>query len=371
VVSWLHSLLPKRGGVARPRRTWKKVKRQWGLSDLLDSLDAEHKRWELKYHKYSWIEKRDWKALRILGPHVMPKDAEFFPNPGRADLFDIPDSWLDEPLPNVMHVGWRNIHMDSIKEKDEDEAWGTSVWAMRIKATIRQTWRLEDTPGVLYLAGAIIEGDLAQEHGKELAVCSYITVDVATKKIYVPKVLQDHNVELPNGGMYCRRTWGVNKTYGRDVYNRHPEKFEDLQDAAERLMVTEFRACMEAWSQRKNYYQVSTRKGKGRVTFCVGKGEQKFFFKDRDKTAIAADGKRKRIVHYVGEFIRSNGQHVKEHLRGIRQFHWRGYDIAIMVPKFHITTYNFDVEPENEESMIIGQKYVDMNYAVKDLNDLE
>ncbi len=358
---------------AEAKRSRKRIKRQWSLGDLLDSLDAEHKRWELKFNRHSWIHKREWKALRTLGPHIMPKDVEFVPNPARDDLFDVPAHWQNEPFPVLMHVGWRNMHVDDIHAADDDKAWGTSVWAIRLKKS--DNWRLEKTPGVLYMAGAMIEwfGDKKDDpgRGKELAVCLYITVDMKAKKFYVPKILQNVDVPISSGGMYCRREWGIPGSYSRDVYNKYPGRFENPEDASARLVLMEFQACMEAWISRKEYYQVSTRKGKGRVTFCIGKGEQKFFFKDRDKTAMASDGKRKRIVHYVGEFTRVNGQYVKEHLRGIRQFRWKGYDIAIMVPSFHIATYNFDIEPENEESMVVGRKYIDAKIAMAELAELE
>jgi hypothetical protein len=79
----------------------------------------------------------------------------------------------------------------------------------------------------------------------------------------------------------------------------------------------------------------------------------KRFFKDREKTtAIARDGKRKRIFHAVRAHDRrlpiGRVTDVKAHYRGIRTFDWNGYQIHIVFPN---NTKVFD--------MNIGLKYPD------------
>lgn len=77
--------------------------------------------------------------------------------------------------------------------------------------------------------------------------------------------------------------------------------------------------------------------GNAAATFTIDKRDAKRFFKDRD-TGLAIDGKRKRVLHFVGSFDRDvNGenQHVRSHYRGERSFDWKGYAIQISGLGFH------------------------------------
>jgi hypothetical protein len=55
-----------------------------------------------------------------------------------------------------------------------------------------------------------------------------------------------------------------------------------------------------------------------------------YFFKDREPVVV--DGVTKRIFHIVRIHTRANGQVVPLHFRGLRNFVWNGYDVAITVP---------------------------------------
>jgi hypothetical protein len=71
------------------------------------------------------------------------------------------------------------------------------------------------------------------------------------------------------------------------------------------------------------------------AAFGIDAPRAKVFFKDRDSTALAADGKRKRIFHSVRAHHRVTLVHkneVKAHYRGLRHFGWNGYGIAIVFP---------------------------------------
>jgi hypothetical protein len=72
------------------------------------------------------------------------------------------------------------------------------------------------------------------------------------------------------------------------------------------------------------------------AAFGVPVKRSSYFFADRDVTALAADGKRKRIFHSVREHDRVIAPDrmvtVKTHYRGIRHFAWNSYDVGIVLP---------------------------------------
>jgi hypothetical protein len=82
------------------------------------------------------------------------------------------------------------------------------------------------------------------------------------------------------------------------------------------------------------------------------------FFKDRDKeTALARDGKRKRIFHAVRQHVRQvpgGPTTVQAHYRGLRTFDWNGRRIHIVLPAVtHLLTFDVpaDVLPETPADM--------------------
>lgn len=71
------------------------------------------------------------------------------------------------------------------------------------------------------------------------------------------------------------------------------------------------------------------------AAFGIELPSAKTFFRDRDKTLLAVDGKRKRIFHSVVAHSRVSLVHkneVKAHYRGIRHFDWQTYGINIVLP---------------------------------------
>lgn len=73
------------------------------------------------------------------------------------------------------------------------------------------------------------------------------------------------------------------------------------------------------------------------AAWVIDRNDAKRFFRLRE-TGTAADGRRKRVLHYVAPFERMVGnrhQHVREHYRGERKFGWEGYTIDISGLGFH------------------------------------
>ncbi len=73
--------------------------------------------------------------------------------------------------------------------------------------------------------------------------------------------------------------------------------------------------------------------------FGVDISRAKYFFQDRDVEAVASDGRKKRIFHAVREHVRrvADGERtVRQHYRGLRDFHWNTYAIHIVWPKTRV-----------------------------------
>lgn len=73
------------------------------------------------------------------------------------------------------------------------------------------------------------------------------------------------------------------------------------------------------------------------AAFGIELSRAKYFFRDREAmTALARDGKRKRIFHSVSAHSRKLGDdrttEVRRHYRGLRSFDWNGYGIHIVYP---------------------------------------
>jgi len=86
-----------------------------------------------------------------------------------------------------------------------------------------------------------------------------------------------------------------------------------------------------------NKFIIRARKGECVAAFGIALERAKTFFRDRDKTLVARDGKRKRIFHSVRAHTRmistSQTADVRAHYRGLRTFDWCGYGMHIVLPE--------------------------------------
>ncbi len=96
---------------------------------------------------------------------------------------------------------------------------------------------------------------------------------------------------------------------------------------------------------------VRASKGSATAAWTISVNDGKRFFADRE-TQVTNDGRRKRILHYVGEFERIKGnslQTVRAHYRGERSFSWNGYDIEVSGLGFHHEDFFAADIPQYEE----------------------
>lgn len=103
------------------------------------------------------------------------------------------------------------------------------------------------------------------------------------------------------------------------------------------------------------------------ASWTIDRRDGKRFFAKR-VTGSATDGKRKRILHYVGDFVRDTDgrtSHVREHYRGERSFSWMGYGIEVSGLGFHHKDfYDASVETVETEGQDAPRGFVSVEKAV-------
>lgn len=105
------------------------------------------------------------------------------------------------------------------------------------------------------------------------------------------------------------------------------------------------------------------------ASWTIDRRDGKRFFAKR-VTGSATDGKRKRILHYVDNFVRDTDgrtSYVREHYRGERSFSWMGYGIEVSGLGFHhqdfydasVETFEFDGQ-DAPRGFVSVEKSVDL-----------
>lgn len=143
--------------------------------------------------------------------------------------------------------------------------------------------------------------------------------------VLVLRSMQSRTITLPNGDSFASRYWGKSHI----MPSKKMEADGDLSEAArDRHTAEMFTYLYNMHIRCLASTQVHALRGGVRMIFTVPAHSWKDFFSDR-VTAKAADGKRKRIFHHVAAHVRSNGQRVPMHTRGMTRFSWNGFDIKI------------------------------------------
>lgn len=103
------------------------------------------------------------------------------------------------------------------------------------------------------------------------------------------------------------------------------------------------------------------------ASWTIDRRDGKRFFAKR-VTGSAVDGKRKRILHYVDNFVRDidgRTSYVREHYRGERSFSWMGYGIEVSGLGFHHEDfYDASVETFEFEGQDAPRGFVSIEKAV-------
>ena len=151
------------------------------------------------------------------------------------------------------------------------------------------------------------------------------------------------------------------------------EPIQEYWDSVEDYLRGIFCMAINFWMYKDQQWSVSIQKQGYRVTFSVPMKETKYYFKDREKTALTPTGKIKTIIHYVREHQRHVNNKitmVKEHLRGMRKFHWHSCLCCVTAPKFHLfASQDFVAAPSDFDDS--SEAYVEIDDVAKMLANLE
>lgn len=135
------------------------------------------------------------------------------------------------------------------------------------------------------------------------------------------------------------------------------------QEGYENYLKGSFKHLVSWWSSRKDQWSVGIRKDGHRVTFSIAPEHTSAYFADREMV-VNVEGKPRKIVHYVRPHVRTNGQEVREHIRGLRHFNWKGYECSVIAPglKGRVLT-DFPLEPTEVETPYDKSAYIERHQA--------
>jgi hypothetical protein len=156
-------------------------------------------------------------------------------------------------------------------------------------------------------------------------------------------------VKVLNKGTYMRKEVGM------------PELAYSLNDGdvpKDEVVRAAFVFAFNYWVRRADRWSVSVSHRGERLTFGVDKENTKKYFANRDKSVKTESGLTKKIVHFVKAHDRDYGgkiTKVREHIRGLNSFSWKGYQCLVSAPEFQgLVTAECDVSGIEEEN--IGTK---------------
>ena len=290
------------------------------FSELLDKIETTFDSYSDKSFKFSWLSKDEQIGLKKLGAYV--------PNPWQI-------RWLKDnskitvnqtkKYPSMMFV---SLQASKVPEADDDKIYPDFMFGLKLN---KLPWNVEKIEGIPYKFGYAYKDKL---FNKVFWMYAWVVID-ADCKIHICKERRVQNIVIKTGENkgreYARKVW---KT--ADLL----DGFADYHSlyAAENSVLNTFAGMFNWWLGRNDRWSVSVKYKGERLTFSVDKSLTKKYFADRDKSIKTPSGKAKKIVHYVGEFkrvVKGKEQTVREHIRGLDRFNWKGYECFVKAPEFH------------------------------------
>ena len=313
-----------------------RVKRAATLRQLLDSVEHSFEAVGCPTH-WGWSHtcKDTVIALRRLGPHI---GTEFAHTITRTKLSA---TALAGKASALMFVSYP-------KTEGVPDNWMDSVFSYALVLK-KSPWYVSKHPGkAIYECGAAWK---SEKNKKLLWGNWYIALDRKTGEVEVCSVLNQKETRIKDY-TYVNKVWGEPSMASADFCNVQANEGASV-------LRTVFIDCYESWQIMDSVWKVSVVKEGQRVTWTVPQGETKYFFADRDTTVTDAKGARKKIIHHVAQHVRkteAGESMVREHIRGLGNFNWRGYAVKVISPKFHVTANDFDAGALGERETIRGNK---------------
>lgn len=326
--------VPEQPKKERKPRTSRKEDRR-NLSELLDNIDASFDTYRLPNLKESWLAHDSIIGLRKLGTHV--------PNPWEMPWRDNEDDIkvdVSRTMPALMCVCIGN--KETRQDSGGDHIYPDIMFAIKHK---KLPWYVAYHAGVPYQYGAAFRLD-----GRLFWIHMWFTINRKTGAMQACEELRTITNVIPIKNPASKRGGGRSHVVTKRAWAQ-PSFFENDNHSVAHMRLSSknvFAAMFNWWVKRDDRWNVVVKKNGDRVTFGVNQDQTSFYFKDRDKSVKTASGQTQRIVHYVKEHDRIvSGKHItiKEHIRGLREFSWAGYQCLVTSPKITgKTTASFDSE---------------------------
>lgn len=344
-----------------------RAKEMVSMGALLGSLDETFAALRLPFGKLSWIPRAKVVGLRKMGVHVV--------HPAYHDtaLMSATTVPANRILPAMLCVsfGWS-------KRDNSGQIYPAVLFAIKenkLPAEVSKCAGQHYLFGVGFKLGATSENDT----NKELFwLAGYMTAR-ADGSLYLHQELKprQHTIKVSNPA--TRRAVGKTITYTTKAWGK--ASLAQLYDEAtlaegERICVNEFSTAMNWWIAREENWSVAVKKDGERITFAIPKELTARFFKDRIKVTNE-NGVTKRIIHFVNAHERatSDGKTtVKEHIRGLAEFDWKGYGCRVTAPKFNgVLSTEFTLEGTvfEDDEELPKKGWVDMSKVGSMLADVE
>lgn len=340
------------------RKRKARVQHAVGLRDTLESLDATFAR--LKEEEAGrYLSPSVKRAIREIGP-LIPIGIQIPLDNWRVDVSNM-RTW-----PALIYVSSASNQEDTGKIDSLGNPYvrGQLIYCNKVKRAPCEYPSLQGFKGLIYEVGA------SYSH-KKVAVWMvyYVGIDPTSGAVTLSKRRQREYRSVGSSGHKF--------SFARTEFKFPYEGYCDEEVDPEEQAALDVSLAFKLWSERGGMWKVSVRTAGRRATFLVGGNDTRYYFKDRKVEALAADGHKKRIIHHVNAHSRTladgSSVEVKEHIRGIRAFNWRGYKCAVVAPKFHALNLDvFDASSEIfEADDAVPSKMVDMGSAAKRMAMLE
>lgn len=295
---------------------------------LLENLDETFATLRLPHDKFSWIPRERFLGLRKMGVHVVNLA-------GSSNHYDT-DSTVqaNRILPSMICVSF-----GASKYDNDNVMYPAIIFAIKEN---RLPAYVSKCSGQHYLFGMGFKMfvDSTNKRKKELFwIGGYMTV-CPDGSLHLHQEIKSRQHTIKTSNAVSRRASGKTITYTTKSWSKSSLAIDydtDHPGKGESICKREFADAMNWWIARENNWSVAVKKNGERVTFAIPKNLTSQFFKDRIKVTNE-NGKTRPIIHYVNSHERVKGEAktiVREHIRGLSEFDWKGYDCRVTAPKFN------------------------------------
>lgn len=295
--------------------------------------------------------------MSSLGGVIVPEDSGF-------SIKELPPGALDNPpLLRCIFFKKREQH-----DKKTDTYSPSIVYMMRLKGGMtyvaREGYYSHLPAGICYRVVVVYNTNLGS-----FASSFFVHYDdnhklsVVKESKVVPQMLRHKGNKGKSSVFYTRKT--VTPPLLTDIVSERKKLNMEAMTPEEVAAVL----CNMCLSAKRPSEAILVRAQKSGMTasWTIDRRDGKRFFAKR-VTGSASDGKRKRILHYVNDFVRdADGRtsYVREHYRGERSFSWMGYGIEVSGLGFHHEDfYDASIESIEVEGLDTPRGFVSVEKAV-------